>query len=119
MSAQSAMGQIGNELVEASASCGASDFRTFRRVALPLMAPGLTAGWVFVFVLMAGDVTMSVLLASTGTPVVGFVMVDLFSNGTFPLLAAMGVIISIGSSAVVIAALTLSRARTSGLAIRQ
>lgn len=119
VSASSAMGQIGNELVEASAVSGGSDFRTFRRVVLPLMTPGLTAGWVFVFVLMAGDVTMSVLLASTRTPVVGFVMIDLFGNGTYPLLAAMGVIISVASSAVVISALALSRSRSPALAVRQ
>lgn len=119
VSAESAMGQIGDELIEASAISGGSDFRTFRRVALPLMTPGLTAGWVFVFVLMAGDVTMSVLLASTQTPVVGFVMIDLFANGTYPLLAAMGVIISLASSAVVISALALSRSRSPGLAVRQ
>lgn len=112
VSAEAAMGQIGGELIEASATCGGSDVRTFRSVVLPLMRPGLTAGWVFVFVLMAGDVTMSVLLASTRTPVVGFVMLDLFGNGTYPLLAAMGVIISIVSSAVVISVLALSRART-------
>jgi iron(III) transport system permease protein len=88
--------------------------RTFRKVVLPLMRPGLTAGWVFVFVLMAGDVTMSVLLASTSTPVVGFVMVDLFQNGTYPLLAAMGVIITVVSGAVVVGMLTLSRASTPG-----
>jgi iron(III) transport system permease protein len=116
LSAEAAMSQIGRDAVEASASCGGSDFRTFRKVVLPLMGPGLTAGWVFVFVLMAGEVTMSVLLASTATPVVGFVMIDLFQNGTYPLLAAMGVIITIFSAAVVLSVMAYSRSRTPGSA---
>lgn len=65
---------------------------------------------------MAGDVTMSVLLASTSTPVVGFVMIDLFHNGTYPLLAAMGVIITVVSGAVVFSVLAFSRSRTAGMA---
>jgi iron(III) transport system permease protein len=116
LSAEAAMSQIGRDAVEASASCGGSDMRTFRKIALPLMGPGLTAGWVFVFVLMAGEVTMSVLLASTATPVVGFVMIDLFDNGTYPLLAAMGVIITAVSATVVLSVLGYSRSRTPGSA---
>jgi iron(III) transport system permease protein len=116
-SAESAMGQIGPPLVEASATCGGSDARTFRKVVLPLLRPGLTAGWVFVFILMAGDVTMSVMLASTSTPVVGFTMIDLYHSGTYPLLAAMGVIITVVSGAVVIPVLVLSRGQTAGVAV--
>lgn len=68
-----------------------------------------------VFVLMAGDATMSVLLASTQAPMVGFVMIDLFSNGTYPLLAAMGVTISLTATAVGISALALSRVKLPGV----
>jgi iron(III) transport system permease protein len=116
LSAEAAMSQIGRDSVEASASCGGSDMRTFRKVVLPLMGPGLTAGWVFVFVLMAGEVTMSVLLATSRTPVVGFVMIDLFNNGTYPLLAAMGVIITVVSASVVLSVMAYSRSRTPGSA---
>lgn len=109
VTAGSALSQVDRSLSEASLACGASEGRTFRKVALPLMVPGLAAGWVFVFVLMAGDVTASVMLASTRTPVVGFVMLDLFNNATYPLLAAMGAIISVVTSAIVLSALFLSK----------
>lgn len=111
ITAGSALSQIDASLSEASLMAGASQGRTFRRVAVPLMAPGLVAGWIFVFVLMAGDVTASVMLASSRTPVVGFVMIDLFANSTYPVLAAMGAVISIITSAVVLAALFLPRRR--------
>jgi iron(III) transport system permease protein len=111
ITAGSALSQIDASLSEASLMSGASQGRTFRRVAVPLMAPGLVAGWIFVFVLMAGDVTASVMLASSRTPVVGFVMIDLFANSTYPVLAAMGAVISIITSAVVLVALFAPRRR--------
>ena len=107
ITAGSALSQIDKSLSEASLMSGASQGRTFRRVAVPLMAPGLGAGWIFVSVLMAGDVTASVMLASSRTPVVGFVMIDLFANSTYPVLAAMGAVISVITSAVVLLALFL------------
>lgn len=105
ITAGSALSQIDRSMSEASLMSGASQGTTFRRVAIPLMAPGLRAGWIFVFVLMAGDVTASVMLASSNTPVVGFVMIDLFANSTYPVLAAMGAVISIITSGVVLLAL--------------
>ena len=111
VTAGSSLAQVDRALSEASLTSGASQGRTFRKVVLPLMAPGLAAGWVFVFVLMAGDVTASVMLASTRTPVAGFVMLDLFNNGTYPALAALAVVVSILTSAVVLAALSFSRYR--------
>jgi iron(III) transport system permease protein len=49
-SATAAFGQVGRELREASLICGASHLATFHRILLPLMMPGLLAGWVIVFV---------------------------------------------------------------------
>ncbi len=60
---------------------------------------------------MAGDVTASVRLASAETPVVGFVMPGLFSSGTYPTLAAIGTVISLVTSAIVLTALFYSRGR--------
>jgi iron(III) transport system permease protein len=111
VTASSSLAQVDRSLSEASLLCGASQGRTFRKVALPLMLPGLAAGWVFVFVLMAGDVTASVMLASTETPVVGFVMLSLFNSGTYPTLAAIGTVISLVTSAIVLSALYFSRRR--------
>jgi iron(III) transport system permease protein len=101
------MQQIGRPLVEASAVSGAHDARTVRKVLTPLMAPGLIAAWALIFVLMFGDVTASAMLGSTSTPVVGFVMLDEWQSGTFPAIAALGVVMTVVSTVVVLAALRI------------
>ena len=107
--AEVARGQVGNELLEASSMLGATRFQTFRRVLLPLMLPGLTAGWALMFVVIVGDLTASAILAGHTNPVVSFVFLDIWDNGTFSTLATMGVLVSLVTSAVVVAALLLGR----------
>lgn len=100
--ATAAYHQVGRQLVEASKTSGASEGSTFRRVLLPLMAPGLIGGWALVFVLITGDITASAMLAGTHTPVIGFVILDLWTAGTFPALAALAVMMTLVSSLVVL-----------------
>lgn len=94
-SANAAVGQIGNDLIEAASVSGAGQFRTFRSIQVPLMIPTLIGGWVLVFVGSIGDVTASALLGSPSTPVVGFEMLQLQQFGSFPQLAALGVIMTV------------------------
>ena len=108
VAAGSASEQIGHELFEASQMAGASAGRTFRRVTLPLMIPGLAAGWALLFVVMTGDLTASALLAGTSNPVVGFVILNIYENGTYSGLAALSVMISVMSTVVVGSVLLLS-----------
>jgi len=109
LSAQSAFAMVGPELTEASLVAGEGPAGTLRRISVPLMTRGLVAGWVFLFVLVVGDITASAILASTRTPVVGFVILGLFQNGTYPTLAALGAIITAVSAAVVLAVLAIRR----------
>lgn len=97
--------QIGRQLTESSTTSGASMGTTFRRILLPLMLPGLIAGWSLLFVLITGDITASSMLAGTHTPVVGFVILDLWTSGTFPQLAALGVLMTTVACTVVLTAL--------------
>lgn len=109
VSSDSALTQVDRSLVEASRVNGAAEGKTFWRVQLPLMMPGLTAGWVFLFVHMVGDITGSVMLVSTRTPVIGTVMLDTFESGSYPIVAALSVIASIVPAIIVIVVLTVSR----------
>lgn len=104
-SAQSSLVMVGKELSEASLVSGHGPFATLWRVVLPLMRPGLVAGGVFVFVLVIGDITASAVLASPTNPVVGFTILSIFQNGSYPLLAALGTVISLVSSAIVLTSL--------------
>jgi iron(III) transport system permease protein len=111
LTAGTALEQIGSDLWEASYVCGATEGRTFRKVLLPLAMPGLVAGWAMVFVLMAGDLAVSSMLASSGTRVVGFVLLDLWQFGSYPRVATLAVGISVLSLAVVGTVLLLTRRR--------
>jgi len=111
-SAEVARGQVSTELIEASAMSGASRFQTFRKVLIPLMLPGLAAGWALMFVVIVGDLTASAILSGHTNPVVSFVFLDIWDNGTLSMLATLGVIVSATTSIVVVAALLLGRGST-------
>ena len=101
-SARSALAQVGNDMVEAAQMARASPFTTFRKVVVPLMLPGLMAGWVILFVQISGELTASALLSGTGNPVVGLVLLDLWENGSFPQLSAIALIMTVLDAVVVL-----------------
>lgn len=109
VSADSAISQVGRELREASAVAGAREGRTFARIHLPLMAPGLVAGWAYLFARMAGDLTATALLAGPGNAVIGYLILQIFQNGTYGQLAPIAVTLTIISAVIVVAALWVSR----------
>lgn len=105
VSAQSAALQVGKDLTDASLVAGRGPGDTLRRISLPLMAPGIAAGWVFVVVLVIGDITASAILAGTNSPVVGFTMLSLFQNSTYTSLAAFATIVTLLSTVIVVTTL--------------
>lgn len=111
LTAHAALVQVGPQLSEASLVAGAGPGRTFVHVTLPLMTPGLVAGWTMLFVLIAGDITASSMLAGSRNPVAGFVILDLWTNGAFPPLAAFAVVVTAAMTAVVLASRWLTRRR--------
>lgn len=111
LTAQAALVQVGPQLSEASLVAGAGLGRTFFNITLPLMTPGLVAGWTMLFVLIAGDITASSMLAGSRNPVAGFVILDLWTNGAFPPLAAFAVIVTLAMTSVVLVSLWLTRRR--------
>lgn len=111
ITATAAVSQVGQELVEASRTSGASEGRTFARVIIPLMLPGLVSGFALVFVLISGEVTASSLLAKVGTPVIGFAIRDIWEMGTFGNLAALAAAFAVMNVIVVVTALRLGRGR--------
>jgi iron(III) transport system permease protein len=84
--------QLHRELEEASYAAGASWFNSLRRITLPLITPSFLGGWIFVFLLSAKELSMSVLLVSPQTPVVSVAIFELWENAQVGELAAFGVI---------------------------
>jgi putative spermidine/putrescine transport system permease protein len=64
-----ALSQLDPALLDASASLGAGAWRTFRRVTLPLIAPGLGAGAFLAFMASFDNVPVSLFLADERTEV--------------------------------------------------
>ena len=83
--------QIHKELEESAAMSGASWGATFRRIVLPLLKPGLIAGWIYVVIVSIRELSSSILLYSPGTEVVSIVIWELWQNGQYVELSALGV----------------------------
>lgn len=112
ISAEVARGQVGDELIEASAMLGGSKGRTFRSIMLPLMRPGLAAGWTLVFIVIMGDLTASSILSSSNNPVVGAAILDIWEYGTFSQLSALATIVGLVNAIVVLIVILGVRPRT-------
>ena len=84
--------QLHRELEEAAYTVGASWANCMRRIILPLLTPSFLGGWVFVFLLSAKELSMSILLVSPQTPVVSVAIYELWENGQVGELAAFSVI---------------------------
>ncbi len=87
--------QIHKELEESAAMSGASWSMTFRRVVLPLLKPGLLAGFIYVMIVSIRELSSSILLYSPGTEVVSIMIWELWQNGQYVELSALGVMLII------------------------
>jgi iron(III) transport system permease protein len=83
--------QIHKELDESAAMSGAGWGATFWRIVLPLLKPGLIAGWIYVVIVSVRELSGSILLYSPGTEVVSIVIWELWQNGQYVELSALGV----------------------------
>jgi len=101
--------QIHKELEEASAMSGASWSMTFRRVVLPLLQPGLLAGFIYVMIVSIRELSSAILLYSPGTEVVSIMIWELWQNGQYVELSALGVMLIIALFCLVMLAQLLSR----------
>jgi iron(III) transport system permease protein len=90
--AATSLQQISTELEESAAVSGASWWQVFRKVLLPLLMPGLLAGWIYIFVVSFRELSSSILLYSSGNEILSILIFEQFENGDFTVLAALGVV---------------------------
>ena len=83
--------QVHKELEESAAMSGASLGATFGRIVLPLLKPGLIAGWIYIVIVSIRELASSILLYSPGTEVVSVTIWELWQNGQYVELSALGV----------------------------
>jgi iron(III) transport system permease protein len=84
--------QIHPELEEAAAIAGSPLRTALRRIVVPLATPALLAGWLFIFLIAARDLSLAVILASPSAQPVSVAMFDLWANGQGTELAAFGLV---------------------------
>lgn len=90
--ASGTMIQINKELEEASNVCGASWFRTFWRVIIPLLMPGFMAGWIYISVVSLRELSTSILLFSYNSTVLSIMAFDLWEGGQYTYVSALGIL---------------------------
>jgi iron(III) transport system permease protein len=103
------MMQIHKELEESSAMSGASWGTTFMRIILPLLKPGLLAGWIYIMIVSVRELSSSILLYSPGTEVVSIVIWELWENGQYVELSALGVMFILALLGLVMVAQAVGR----------
>jgi iron(III) transport system permease protein len=101
--------QIHKELEESAAMSGASWSMTFRRVVLPLLKPGLLAGFIYVMIVSIRELASSILLYSPGSEVVSIMIWELWQNGQYVELSALGVMLIVALFLLVMLAQLLGR----------
>jgi putative spermidine/putrescine transport system permease protein len=74
----SALGKIDASIEDAARTLGATAWRTFRRITLPLSLPGLTVGCTLVFSLTAGSFVTPAILGGTSGQMLGVLVEQQF-----------------------------------------
>src|SRR5438132_5934080 len=101
--------QIHKELEESAAMSGASWATTFRRIIFPLLKPELVAGWIYVMIVSIRELSSSILLYSPGTEVLSITIWELWENGQYVELSALGVMFILGLFVLVLVAQFVGR----------
>jgi iron(III) transport system permease protein len=91
--ASTSMFQIGRELEESAQMSGAGWWHTFRRIVLPLLWPGLLAGWIYIVIVSFRELGASVLLYSPGKEVLSIVIWEQWRDGLLTEVSALGVVL--------------------------
>lgn len=102
--ANSSLQQIDPTLEESARILGASWGVTMREVTLPLIRPGLFAGWLLIFVPAIQELSASILLFSSKSITLAVAVYNLYETGSSEAVAALAIVnIVIISAAILLA----------------
>lgn len=111
----SAIVQIHTELEEAAAVAGGTWWSNLYRIYLPLLRPGLMAGWFWVMVHAYRELTISLMLARARNRTASVIIFYLWTSGSFPQLSAFGVLIFL----MLIVLVTISQSLSKRFGVRE
>lgn len=89
------LAKVDPDFERAAASLGATPWTAFRRVTLPLIAPGMFAGSLFAFVTSWDEVVVSIFLTDAQTRTLPVLMWTQVRTQLTPTLAAVGVFLTV------------------------
>lgn len=87
------LGSLDGALDNAAASLGSPGWTTFRRITLPLIAPGIMSGWVLAFITSFDEVTMTIFIASPGLTTLPVRLMLYIEDSIDPLVAAVSTVL--------------------------
>ncbi len=91
--ASDAIVRIHPQLEEQSALSGASWLSTYRRVLLPLLAPGLVAAWITIVAASFRELSAAIFLASPQSRFVSVMLYSTWNDGNSTASAALGIVV--------------------------
>ncbi len=106
-------------LEEAAADLYASRWQTFRRVTLPLIAPGIAGGALLALTLSLDDVVITSFVSGPGSTTLPVYVFGMVRRGVTPLINAVSVLMLFGSMLLVVMSLALQGRRWSTVVRRQ
>jgi iron(III) transport system permease protein len=101
--------QVHDDLPDASLTCGAGFWATFRRIILPLLRPGFIAGWIILATIYLREFSTSIFLYSPGAEPVGPLLYHFYVDGNLGPMCSLGVIVSVICLILIIIAQRLAR----------
>ncbi|MGH2404487.1 MAG: ABC transporter permease subunit [bacterium] len=87
------LAQLHGSLEEAARVAGAGPLRAMRDVIVPLVRPGMIAGWILVFMPAFRELTMSILLFGLRTETIGVIIFNMQDSGYAQIAAALSVLV--------------------------
>jgi spermidine/putrescine transport system permease protein len=102
---------LDDALEEAAADLYASRWQAFRRVTLPLIAPGVAGGALLALTLSLDDVVISEFVSGAGSTTLPVYVFGALRRGVTPLINAVSVLMLAGSIMFVLLSLVVSRRR--------
>jgi iron(III) transport system permease protein len=91
----SSMISLGDGYLEASRASGAGVLATNLRIVLPLLRTSIGAAAALMFVLLTHEFSASLLVRTPTTQVMGTVLYDFWTNGSYPTVAAIALVMTV------------------------
>ena len=100
-----------NSLIEAAKDLGATEYKAFRHIILPLIMPSVAAGWLLAFTLSVDDVLISFFVAGPGYEILPLKIYSMVRLGVKPDINALSAIMFTATVALILLAQLLNKAR--------